>query len=133
MKPLSKLQNAIFLAGALLMLAGAVMGMLVRNVAPYLFAVGALAYVAIQVQQRYEGDNITILRLRRILLLSDVLLILVAALMFADEGNPFGLDHLTWLQYVHNNWLIVLLIAAFIQLYTVYRIDSELQKEAKKR
>lgn len=115
------------------MLAGAVMGMLVRNVAPYLFAVGALAYVAIQVQQRYEGDNITILRLRRILLLSDVLLILVAALMFADEGNPFGLDHLTWLQYVHNNWLIVLLIAAFIQLYTVYRIDSELQKEAKKR
>ena len=67
------------------------------------------------------------------MLLSDVLLILVAALMFADEGNPFGLDHLTWLQYVHNNWLVVLLIAAFIQLYTVFRIDSELQKEAKKR
>ena len=123
MKPLSKLQNAIFMVGALLMLAGAVMGMMV----------GALAYVAIQVQQRYEGDNFTIHRLRRIMLLSDVLLILVAALMFADEGNPFGLDHLTWLQYVHNNWLVVLLIAAFIQLYTVFRIDSELQKEAKKR
>ena len=133
MKPLSKLQNAIFMVGALLMLAGAVMGMMVRNVAPYIFAVGALAYVAIQVQQRYEGDNFTIHRLRRIMLLSDVLLILVAALMFADEGNPFGLDHLTWLQYVHNNWLVVLLIAAFIQLYTVFRIDSELQKEAKKR
>ena len=133
MKPLSKLQNAIFMVGALLMLAGAVMGMMVRNVAPYLFAVGALAYVAIQVQQRYEGDNFTIHRLRRIMLLSDVLLILVAALMFADEGNPFGLDHLTWLNYIHNNWLVSLLVAAFIQFYTVMRIDSELKKEAKKR
>ena len=90
--------------------------MMVRNVAPYLFAVGALAYVAIQVQQRYEGDNFTIHRLRRIMLLSDVLLILVAALMFADEGNPFGLDHLTWLQYVHNNWLVVLKLRKFFSV-----------------
>lgn len=115
------------------MLAGAAMGMFLRGVAPYVFAVGALAYVAIQVQQRYEGDNFTIHRLRRIMLMSDVLLVGVAALMFADYGNPFGLDHLTWLNYVHNNWLVALLIAALIQLYTVFRIDSELKKEAKKR
>ena len=133
MKQLSSLQNLIFTLGALLMLAGAAMGMFLRGVAPYVFAVGALAYVAIQVQQRYEGDNFTIHRLRRIMLMSDVLLVGVAALMFADYGNPFGLDHLTWLNYVHNNWLVALLIAALIQLYTVFRIDSELKKEAKKR
>ena len=133
MKPLSKLQNAIFALGALLMLAGAAMGMFVREVAPWLFAVGAVAFVAVQVQQRYDGDNFTIQRLRRIMLMSDVLLIVAAALLFADYGNPFGLDQLTWLNYVHNNWVVVLLIAAVLQLYTVLRIDAELQKEAKKR
>lgn len=133
MKPLSKLQSIIYLAGALLMLVGAALGMVAPAVAPYLFAVGALAYVAMQMQQRYEGDNFTISRLRRIMLMSDILLIAVAALMFADYGNPFGLDHLTWVNYIHNNWLVVLLLAAVIQLYTVFRIDSELKQEAKKR
>jgi len=132
MRPLNKLQSIVFAVGAILMLAGAAMGMFVREVAPWIFAVGALAYVAMQVQQRYEGDNFTIQRLRRIMLMSDILLIVVAALMFADYGNPFGLDQLTWLNYIHNNWIVVLLIAAVIQLYTVYRIDTELAKEAKK-
>lgn len=130
MRQLNNLQNAIFISGAVLMVAGAAMGMFLRSVAPWLFAVGALMFVAMQMQQRYEGDNFTIQRLRRIMLLSDVLLIVVAALMFADYGNPFGLDQLTWLNYIHNNWVIVLLIAAVIQLYTVYRIDAELKKEA---
>jgi hypothetical protein len=129
MKQLNSLQNAIFISGAVLMLVGAALGMFLRSVAPWIFAVGVLAFVAMQVQQRYEGENFTIQRLRRIMLLSDVLLIVVAALMFADYGNPFGLDQLTWLNYIHNNWVVVLLIAAFLQLYTVYRIDSELRKE----
>lgn len=133
MKQLSKIQNVIFAIGAMLMLAGAALGMFFRAMAPYVFAVGTLAFVAMQVQQRYEGDNFTIQRLRRIMLLSDVLLIVAAALMFADYGNPFGLEQLTWLQYVHNNWVVVLLIAAVMQLYTVFRIDSELRQEAKKR
>jgi hypothetical protein len=133
MKQLNNLQNAVFIVGAVLMVAGAALWMVCKSVAPWLFAVGALAFVAMQVQQRYEGDNFTIQRLRRIMLLSDVLLILCAALMFADDGNPFGLDHLTWVNYVHNNWLVLLLIAAVIQLYTVVRIDAELKKEAKKR
>ena len=133
MKQLSKLQNAVFALGALIMLAGAAMGMFFRGVAPYVFAVGALMFVSMQVQQRYEGDNFTIQRLRRIMLISDVLLILTAALMFADYGNPFGLDQLTYVNYIHNNWVVVLLLAAVLQLYTVFRIDSELRKEAKKR
>ncbi len=133
MKRLNKLQTFVFAAGAMLMLAGALLGIALPAVAPYLFACGALAYVAMQMQQRYEGNNITIRRLRTIMLMSDVLLILVAALMFADHGNPFGLDHLTWLNYIHNNWMAGLLIAAILQLYTTLRIDSELQKEAKKR
>lgn len=133
MKQLNSLQNAIFISGAVLMLVGAALGMFLRSVAPWIFAVGVLAFVAMQVQQRYEGENFTIQRLRRIMLMSDILLILAAALMFADYGNPFGLDHLTWLNYIHNNWVAAVLIAALIQLYTVFRMDAELRKEAKKR
>ena len=133
MKQLNSLQNAIFVSGAVLMVAGAALWMMFKGLAPWIFAVGVLAFVAMQVQQRYEGDNFTIQRLRRIMLMSDVLLILTAALMFADDGNPFGLDHLTWLNYIHNNWMVLLLLAAVIQLYTVFRMDSELKKEAKKR
>ena len=129
MKQLNSLQNAIFVSGAILMVVGAAIWMMYKSVAPWIFAIGALAFVAMQVQQRYEGDNFTIQRLRRIMLMSDVLLILTAALMFADDGNPFGLDHLTWLNYIHNNWMVLLLLAAVIQLYTVFRIDAELKKD----
>lgn len=123
----------VMAAGAVLILVGAAMGMVLPQVAPWVFAVGALAFASMQLQQRYDGDNLTIQRLRRIMLMSDILLILAAALMFADYGNPFGLDHLTWLNYIHNNWVAAVLIAALIQLYTVYRMDAELRKEAKKR
>ena len=129
MKQLNSLQNAIFVSGAILMVVGAAIWMIYKSVAPWLLAIGALAFVAMQVQQRYEGDNFTIQRLRRIMLMSDILLILTAALMFADDGNPFGLDHLTWLNYIHNNWMVLLLLAAVIQLYTVFRIDAELKKD----
>lgn len=115
------------------MLAGAVLGMVLRSLAPWLFAAGAVAFVSMQVQQRYEGSSLTISRLRRIMLFSDILLLLTAALMFADQGNAFGLEWQTYLTYIHNNWVVVLLLAAFMQVYTVFRLDSELRKEAKKR
>lgn len=140
MRALSKLQQTLMAAGAVLMLLGALLAAplpgraaVMPALAPWVYAVGALAFVTMQFLQRYEGDSFTIQRLRRIMLMSDVLLILVAALMFADLGNPFGLDHFTWLNYIHNNWVIALLLAALIQLYTVYRIDAELKEEAKKR
>ena len=43
-----------------------------------------------QLQQRYEGTNFTIRRLRRIMILSDVCFLLAAVLMFANMGNVFN-------------------------------------------
>ena len=100
--------------------------------APYVFSVGALAFVAMQIQQRYEGTNIIIRRLRRIMLMSDALFLLSALLMIASLGNVFGLSHITYIEYVYNKWVITLLIAAVLQLYSTHRIDNELEKEAKK-
>lgn len=132
MRQLSKLQTAIFLVGALLMVIGAGSTLLQWSLAPYVFAVGALAFASMQMLQRYEGTNFTIRRLRRIMLLSDVLFLVSAVLMFAGQQNYLGLDQLTYLQYVYNKWVVVLLIAAILQLYTTHRIGSELDREAKK-
>ena len=132
MKQLSKTQNMIFLTGAILMVVGAGASLVHWLLAPYIFAVGALAYTSMQMLQRYEGRNFVIRRLRRIMLLSDVLFLVSAVLMFASQGNIFHLDQITYLQYVYNKWVVTLLIAAILQLYTTHRISHELEKEAKK-
>ena len=132
MRPLSKLQNIIFLVGGLLMVIGAGSSLLAWRFAPYVFAVGAICFATMQMQQRYEGQNITIRRLRRMMLISDVLFLVSALLMFASQGNVFGLSHITYLQYIYNKWVITLLIAAILQLYSSHRIGQELEKEAKK-
>ena len=132
MRQLNRLQTAIFLTGALLMVIGAGASLLQWSLAPYIYALGAIGFTSMQMLQRYDGPSITIRRLRRIMLLSDVLYLVSAVLMFASQGNVFHLDHLTYLQYVYNKWVITLLIAAILQLYTTHRISHELEKEAKK-
>ena len=130
MKQLTKVQNIIFLVGGLLMVIGAGSSLLAWRLAPYMFAVGALCFASMQMQQRYEGQSFTIRRLRRILLLSDVLFLVAALLMLANQGNFFGISYITYIQYVYNKWVIVLLIAAILQLYATHRIGHELEKEA---
>lgn len=132
MRQLNNWQNAIFLVGALLMVVGAGASLLQWSAAPYVFALGALGFASMQMLQRYEGSNFVIRRLRRIMLLSDLLFLVSAVLMFASQENVFGLSHITYLQYVYNKWVVTLLIAAILQLYTTHRIGNELEKEAKK-
>jgi hypothetical protein len=132
MKQLSKIQQVIYLIGATLMAAGAGMSVLGWAVAPYLYCVGALCFASMQMLQRYEGTNFTIKRLRRIMLTSDVLFMLAGVLMLTNGQNVLGLDYLTYIEYVYNKWIIVLLIAAILQLYSLHRLEKELAKEAKK-
>ena len=132
MRELNKLQTAIFLFGGILMAIGAGTTLLGWGSAPYIFAIGAVCFSSMQMLQRYEGQNFTIRRLRRMMLISDVLFLVAALLMFASKGNYFGLSYITYIEYVYNKWVIVLLIAALLQLYSMHRIGSELEKEAKK-
>lgn len=132
MRQLNSFQTAIYLTGAVLMAVGAGMSILSWSIAPYVFALGTLAFVSMQFLQRYEGTNFVIRRLRRIMILSDILFLLSALLMLANTGNIFGLDHITFVNYVYNKWVITLLIAAILQLYSTHRISHELEKEAKK-
>ncbi len=133
MTELNKWQSALFVTGGILMVLGAGLSMFLWAGAPYVFAVGAVLFTSMQMMQRYEGDNFTIRRLRRIMLLSDLLFLVSAFLMFASKGNVFGISQITYVQYVYNKWIGTLILAAILQVYTVHRIDHELRKEAKKR
>ena len=133
MKQLSNIETAILLIGGLLMVVGAGGSMFLQSWAAYIFAPGALLFAAMQMRQSYEGNNFTIRRLRRIQLSSDVLFMLAGLLMLANQSNFFGINLLLYIKYVHNNWIVVLLVAAILQLYASHRIANELEKEAKKR
>ena len=114
------------------MVVGAGTSLLGWGGSPYIYSIGAVGFVSMQLQQRYEGTNFTIRRLRRIMILSDVCFLLAAVLMFANMGNVFGLSQITYVEYIYNKWVIALLIAAILQLYSTHRISHELEKEAKK-
>ena len=132
MKQLNKIQLIIYLLGATLMAIGAGISILGWWIAPYVYCVGALCFASMQMLQRYEGTNFTIRRLRRIMLTSDVLFMLAGVLMLSNGHNVFGLSYITYMEYVYNKWIIVLLIAAILQLYSLHRLEKELAKEAKK-
>ena len=131
MKQLSKWEAYVMLVGGLLMVVGAGANVLFCSWAPYVFAPGSLLFVAMQLRQRYEGRDFTIRRLRRIQIISNVLFLLAGLLMIANQANFLPIDQLYYIKYVHNNWVVVLLVAAVLQLYTGHRIASELEKDTK--
>jgi len=132
MRQLNKIESLIYVIGAVLLVAGAGSSLTGWSGYPYLFSIGAVCYSAMQLQQRYEGPSVTIRRLRRLLIVSDLLILLAGLFMMAGQANTLGLSQLAFLQYVYHKWVVLLLIAAVIQLYVVHRIDYELKKEAKK-
>ena len=131
MRQLSNLESMLLLLGGLLLVIGSGASLFLQPWAPYVFAPGALLFVAMQLRQRYEGNDFVIRRLRRILIMSDVLFLIAALLMFANEGNFLGIQYVSYIKYVHNNWIVALLVAAILQLYASHRIAHELDKDAK--
>ncbi|MBR1469670.1 MAG: hypothetical protein IJ605_06140, partial [Prevotella sp.] len=83
MKPLTRLQNLLFLAGGMLMVvgSGAFVLMWHREVACWVFLVGAVMFALIQSMQLYEGRNATIRRLKSIMNVADLFFVLAGILM----------------------------------------------------
>lgn len=126
MRQLNKIENTILLLGAVMMVIGSGANIFAQSWAPYVFGMGTVGYVLMQLKQKYEGSNVALKRLRRMVIISDVCLLLAAVMMFANMDNLFRLDALTYIKYVHNNWVVVLLVAAMLQLYTSHRISKEI-------
>lgn len=125
MKKLNKIQTLLFRLGGIAMLVGAVLNPLESKVAPYIYCVGALMFASMQMMESYEGDSFVIRRLRRQQIIGSLLLMLSGVAMF---GNAFRIEYMR-----HNEWLIVMLIAAILELYTAFRIPAELKKEENKK
>ena len=129
MRELNKTESAILVIGAVMMVIGSGANLFAQSWAPYVFAMGTIGFVLMQLKQKYDGDNVAIKRLRRMVIISDVCLLLAAVMMFANMDNLFRLDAITYIKYVHNNWVVVLIVAAMLQLYTSHRISKELLKD----
>jgi uncharacterized membrane protein HdeD (DUF308 family) len=116
MKSLSKFQNLIYNLGGVLLLLGAVMPLIqpASSFAPYVFCCGTLMFSSMQLLARYDGEDLVVRRLRRQQILGAVLLVFAGVLMFVTH---------------RNEWVVCLTIAAVLQLYTAFRIPSELEKE----
>lgn len=138
MKQLSKIQSLAMLAGAFLMVIGAGLYVFAAlTAAAWMFAVGAVAFASMQLQQTYNGRNTAVRRLRKIMSVGDALFILSAALMLENTYHtllPLFLKYIDngyyhYLTYIHNNWVVLLLVAAILEIYTTHRISNELKKE----
>lgn len=129
MRELNKTESAILIIGAVMMVIGSGANLFAQSWAPYVFAMGTIGFVLMQLKQKYDGDNVAIKRLRRMVIISDVCLLLAAVMMFANMDNLFRLDAITYIKYVHNNWVVVLMVAAMLQLYTSHRISKEILKD----
>lgn len=134
MKQLSKLQSIVFLLGGALMVVGVGSFVLLfyQSVSCWVFLAGAILFATVQLMQTFEGDNITIKRLKRIQDLSDILFI-IAGIVLVDTVYGFFRDFFSnyenYVTYLYNKWVIVLFLATLLELYTVHRIDYELSKK----
>lgn len=89
--------------------------------ATFIYSIGTLAYCPTRMLQRYEGRNFTIRRLRRQQLLGQVAFMCAACCMAMQVGQ-FGFAR-------RNEWVVCLAIGCVLELYTAFRIPSELKKE----
>ncbi|MCF0202427.1 MAG: hypothetical protein HUK08_03590 [Bacteroidaceae bacterium] len=150
MKQLTQTQACIFVFGALLMVVGAatyvlsITPLLTRFADPstshrigaVVYSIGAVCFASMQIIQRYEGTDFTISRLRKIQIIGDCFF-LAAALLLLENAFLFvyplflrgGVSlYNFYLQYIHNNWVVLLLIAAILELYTTHRIARLIKK-----
>jgi hypothetical protein len=82
--------------------------------APYIYTVGAGFFALAQINSPYHGTNKNIKRLRHQQIIGAICLVLTGLFMFTTR---------------HNEWIASLAIAAFLEIYTVFRISQEEEKE----
>jgi len=91
-----------------------------QQIVSWLFLVGTVLFATMQMMQGYEGNNITIRRLKNIMVDN------VYGFIRPAFSNPMD-----YLNYLYNKWVVLLLIAAIMEIYTMHRIEWEIKKENK--
>jgi hypothetical protein len=113
---MKKIYNYIYMLGGILLVVGAALYITRWAWAPYIYIAGSFMFGAMQMADRYEGSNFVIRRLRRQQVLGALMLMLTGIAMFVCK---------------YNEWIVCLLIACLLELYTAFRLPQELEKEGK--
>lgn len=146
MRKLTKIQSIVMALGAVLMVVGVIVNVLgVGNILPSAlnfasaisYMIGTVLFAGMQFVQVYEGQDLTVRRLRNIQVIGAIALILSGLLMVEQTFRiimPLVATSIegynTYYHYVHNNWGVLLLISCILELYTTLRLANILNKEA---
>ena len=134
MRQLNRVQTVIFLLGGLLRVAGAgcYVMMWQQRVVCWIFLVGSVMFSLMQTMQVYTGNELVLRRLKNIQGLASLLFVISGVLM-ADSAYGFFrpmFDNIAdYIEIVYNKWVVLLLVAALLEVYTTHRINNELSKK----
>lgn len=134
MKRLTNVQSIIFIAGGVLMVVSVACYILMwqQHITCWTFLIGAVMFASMQVMQTYEGRNLAISRLKKIMGFADLCFVM-AGLLIVDSTYYYIASLFTnwetYIEYVYNKWVLLLLVAALLEMYATHRISSELKKE----
>lgn len=134
MKQLNRFQSILFAIGGMLMVigAGCFAFMWQQQVVCWLFLAGATMFTLMQSMQTYEGSNFVIRRLKRIQAVANIFFMLAGILMVDTAYmffRPLFNSSIAYIDFLYNKWVVLLLIAAFLEIYSMHRIDSEMKKD----
>lgn len=119
-RELSFIENILFCTGAVLMLVGVAIHIFSATASLYIYGIGAMFFCMMRLRTVYEGNDLTVARLRRQQLLASVMF-LCTVLCMSMQVYQFGFAR-------RNEWVVALTIGAVLELYTAWRIPNALQK-----
>lgn len=107
-----KFNNYLYQISALGLLVSAALYILKPDIMSYIFAVCAAGFAVSRLNSRYTGGDLRIKRLFRIQKMAGLLMVTASYFMFKP----------------HNQWVPILLIAAFLELYTSFVLHKAQSK-----
>lgn len=138
MKQLNKAEQMLFVMGGALMVAGIMLFVfsVYPSITSWVAFIGMILFAFIQMKQTYEGRDLVIKRLRRIMHIAEAGFVLTGFFLVENHfhfllplfSNSIG-DYATYVNVFHNNWVVVLLIAVVLEVYTTFRIERELKRQ----
>ena len=136
MKKLNKIESILFMLGGMLMVTGigCYVFMLAPSVTCWIALTGSIFFSTLHMMQTYEGNQLAIKRLKRILNIADLLFVVAGILIVDSTYNflrPAFENQESYITYVYNKWVLLLLIAAILEVYATHRIDYLLKKQGK--
>jgi len=136
MKKLNKIESILFMLGGMLMVTGigCYVFMLAPSITCWIALTGSILFSTLHMIQAYEGSLLAIKRLKRILNIADLLFVIAGILIVDSTYNflrPAFENQESYITYVYNKWVLLLLIAAILEVYATHRIDYLLKKQGK--